>query len=242
MRRALLLLVMLCLAIPAQALPLDPATQRQLLAVFANYNRAIEAGNIDQAMALRTDDVRTAAMPHLQSPRDRADFLGAAREMVPDQIQVRHASINDAGDKALMIVLASKAVSGQQAQDQFELAFTRQGGDWKLGGLGSAPGPADIKRCPDQIAQPASAYAGGQTVSLAGRIERVSFLPDHTLVVLTAGDTEVCAFLPDRAALRQHGLDPTILQPWRVAAISGVAAKNDPQKVLVNNIEVHEQN
>ena len=242
MRRALLLLVMLCLAIPAQARPMDPATQQQLLAVFTSYNRAIEAGNIDQAMALRTDDVRAAAMPHLQSPQDRADFLVDARQMVPDQMQVRHASINNAGDKALMILLASKAVSGQQAQDEFELAFTRQGGEWKLGGLGSAPGPADVKRCPDQSAQPASAYSGGQPVSLAGRIERVLFLPDHTLVLLTAGDTEVCAFLPDSAALRQHGMDPTIIQPWRVAAISGVAAKSDPQKVLVDNIEVHEQN
>ena len=242
MRRALLLLVMLCLAIPAQARPMDQATQRQLLAMFTSYNRAIEAGNIDQAMALRTDDVRTAAMPHLQSPQDRADFLADAREMVPDQMQVQHASINDAGDKALMIVLASKAVAGQQAQDEFDLAFTRQGSEWKLGGLGSAPGPADIKRCPDQSAQPASAYSGGQPVSLAGRIERVLFLPDHTLVLLTTGDTEVCAFLPDSAALRQHGMDPTIIQPWRVATISGVAAKSDPQKVLVDNIEVHEQN
>ena len=242
MRRALLLLVMLCLAIPAQARPMDPTTQQQLLALFTSYNRAIEAGNLDQAMALRTDDVRTAATPHLQSPKDRDDFLANAREMVPDQMQVRHASINDAGDKALIILLASKAVSGQQAQDEFELAFNRQGGEWKLGAVGSAPGPADIKRCPDQSAQPVSAYSGGQPVSLAGRIERVLFLPDHTLVLLTTGDTEVCAFLPDSAALRQHGMDPTIIQPWRVATISGVAAKSDPQKVLVDNIEVHEQN
>ncbi len=242
MRRALLLLVMLCLAVPAQARPMDPATQRQLLALFTRYNRAIEAGNLEQAMALRTDDVRAAVTPHLQSPKDRADFLADAREMVPDQMQVRHASINDAGDKALLILLASKLVSGRQAQDEFDLAFARQGGAWKLAGMGSAPGPADVKRCPDQTAQPASAYAGGQPVSLAGRIERVLFLPDHTLVLLTAGDTEVCAFLPDRAALRQHGMDPAIIQPWRVAAISGVAAKSDPQKVLVNNIEVHEQN
>jgi ketosteroid isomerase-like protein len=241
MRRALLLLVMLCLAVPAQARPMDPATQRQLLAVFTRYDRAIEAGNIDRAMALRTDDVRAAVTPHLQNTKDRADFLVDSREMVPDQMQVRHASINDAGDKALLILLASKMVSGQQAQDEFDLAFARQGGEWKLAGMLSAPGPADVKRCPDQSSQPASAYTGGQTVSLAGRIERVLFLPDHTLVLLTAGDTEVCAFLPDRAALRQHGMNPAIIQPWRVVAISGVAEKNDPQKVLVNNIEVHEQ-
>jgi hypothetical protein len=241
MRRALLLLVMLCLAIPAHARPLNPAMQRQLLATFMRYNRAIDAGNIEQAMALRTDDVRSAVTPHLQSPKDRADFLVDAREMVPDQMQLRHASINAAGDKALLILLANKMVSGKQEQDEFDLSFARQGGEWRLGVLAAAPGPADVKRCPDQSVQPASAYAGGQTVSLAGRIERVSFLPDHTLVLLTAGGTEVCAFLPDRAVLQQHGLDPAIIQPWRVAAITGVAAKSDPQKVLVNNITVHEQ-
>ncbi len=239
MRRALLLLVMFWLAVPAQARPLESAMQRQLLAVFARYNRAIEAGNIDQAMALRTDAVRAALAPHLQAPNDRAAFLADAREMVPEQMQFRHAAINDAGDKALVILLANKTVSGKQEQDEFDLGFERQGSEWKLGWLAAGPGPADIKRCPDHSYQPVSAYAGGQTVSLAGRIERVAFLPDHTLVLLTAGDTEVCAFLPDSAALRQHGLDPAIIQPWRVANISGVAEKTDPQKVLVNNITVH---
>lgn len=238
MRRALLLLVTLCLAIPAQARPMDPATQRQLLALFARYNRAIDAGNIDEAIALRTDAVRTALTPHLQTPQDRAAFLVDAREMVPDRVQVRHAGINDAGDRALLILLASKTVSGQPQQDEFDLAFARQGGVWKLSGMASAPGPADIKRCPNQIAQPASAYAGGPTVSLTGRIETVSFLPDHTLVLLTAGGTEVCAFLPNRAALQRHGMNPAIIQPWRVVDISGVAQRSDPQKILVNNITV----
>jgi hypothetical protein len=239
MGRALFLLVMLCLAVPAQARPLEPAMQRQLLAVFTRYNRAIEAGNIDQAMALRTDAVRAALTPQLQSPNERAAFLADAREMVPEQMQFRHAAINDAGDKALLVLLANKTVSGKQEQDEFDLSFARQSGEWKLGWLAATPGPGDIKRCPDQSYQPVSAYAGGQTVSLAGRIERVAFLPDHTLVLLTAGDTEVCAFLPDRTTLRQHGLDPAIIQPWRVVNISGVADKTDPQKVLVNNITVH---
>jgi hypothetical protein len=239
MRRALFLLVMLCLAVPAQARPLEPAMQQQLLAVFTRYNRAIEAGNIDHAMALRTDAVRAAAMPHLQSPSDRAGFLAEAREMVPDQMQFRHAAINAGGDKALLVLLANKTVSGNREQDEFDLSFAREDGEWKLGWLAATPGPGDIKRCQDQSYQPVSAYAGGHPVSLAGRIERVAFLPDHTLVLLTAGDTEVCAFLPGRATLLQHGLDPAIIQPWRVANISGVAEKTDPQKVLVNNITVH---
>jgi hypothetical protein len=76
-------------------------------------------------------------------------------------------------------------------------------------------------------------------VSLAGRIERVDFMPDHTLVVVLVGNTETCAFLPDRAALQQHGLDPATLQPFRFAEITGVAHRTDKQKVMVNNITVH---
>lgn len=241
MRRALLLPVMLCLAIPAQARSMDTATQQQLLALFTRYNHAIAAGNIEQAMALRSDAIRTALTPHLQSPQDRAGFLADAREMIPDHVQIRHAGVNKAGDRALLIVLADKTVSGRPEEDEFDLAFARQRGGWRLAAMEAVPGPADIKRCTDQSAQPVSAYSGGQPVSLAGRIERVLFLPGHTLVLLTAGDTEVCAFLPDRAALRQHGMDPAIMQPWRVVDLSGVAANNNPQKVLVNNITVREE-
>ena len=56
---------------------------------------------------------------------------------------------------------------------------------------------------------------------------------------VAAGGTETCAFLPDRAVLQQHGLDPAILLPYRVAEISGVANRTDAQKAMVNNITVH---
>jgi hypothetical protein len=58
-------------------------------------------------------------------------------------------------------------------------------------------------------------------------------------VVLLAGNTETCAFLPNRAALQQHGLNPAILLPYRIAAITGVAERDNAQKVMVNNITVH---
>jgi len=75
-------------------------------------------------------------------------------------------------------------------------------------------------------------------VSLAGRIERVDFQPDYTLVVVLSGDTETCAFLPGRTALQQRGLDPAILEPYRFADIGGVPNRTDPQKVMVNSITV----
>ena len=240
MRRSLLsVATLLLLAAPAAAAPMAPPQQQQLLGLFNRYNRAIEAGNLDQALALRTTAAQTALGQSFKTPNDRTEFLSASRAMVPDRVQVLHASINDPGDKALLVLLASKIVSGRQEQEEFDLAFVKEAGAWKLGPVAEAPGPADIKRCPDQSNQSASAYQGGNPVSFAGRIERADFLPGHTLLLLVTGDTEVCAFLPDRAALQQHGLDPAIIQPWRVAEISGVAEKTDPQKVIVNNITVH---
>lgn len=240
MRRTLIALATLLLvAASASAEPMAPSQQQQLLVLFQRYNRAIEAGDVNQALALRTQAVQTALTSHLNTPQERTDFLNTSREMVPERLQPLHASVNDSGDKALLVLLATKTVSGRPVQDEFSLGFAREDGVWKLGGMAAGPGPADIKRCPDRTYQPVSAYAGGSNVSLAGRIENVEFLPDHTLVLLAAGDTEICAFLPDRAALQQHGLNPAIIQPWRVADISGVAAKTNPQKVMVNNITVH---
>jgi len=240
MRRTLLsFAALLLLAAPAVAAPMAPPQQQQLLGLFNRYNRAIAAGNLDQALALRTAQARTALEQSFKTPNDRAEFLNASREMVPDRVEMMHASINNPGDKALLILLASKAVSGRQEQEEFDLAFVKEGGMWKLGPVAEAPAPDEIKRCPDQSNQPVSAWQGGNAVTFAGRIERAEFLPSHTLVLVVTGDTEVCAFLPNRATLQQHGLDPAIIQPWRIADISGVAEKSDPQKVIVNSITVH---
>ena len=240
MRRYLLIVAtLLPLAAPAAARPLDAAQQQQLLAVFAHYNRALVAGNLDQALALRTAAAQTALTQQFKTPNDRTNFLNEAREMVPDQVQVMHASVNEAGDKALLVLLAGKTISGRLAQEEFDLSFTQEGGVWKLGATEVAPGPDEIKRCPDQSYQPPSAYQGGNSVTFEGRIERAEFLPDHTLVLLMTGETEVCAFLPNSTTLQQHGLNPAIIQPWRIAEISGVAERSNPQKVMVNNITVH---
>ncbi|HUB44890.1 MAG TPA: hypothetical protein VMB73_07890 [Acetobacteraceae bacterium] len=240
MRRYLpTLAALLSLTVPAAARPLDGAQQDQLLAVFAHYNRAIAAGNLDQALALRTAAAQTALTQQFKVPNDRTTFLNEAREMVPDRVEVMHASVNDAGDKALLVLLASKTISGRLAQEEFDLSFMQEGGVWKLGATEEAPGPDDIKHCRDQSYQPPSAYQGGNPVTFSGRIERAESLPDHTLVLLMTGETEVCAFLPNSTVLQQHGLNPAIIQPWRIAEISGVAERSNPQKVMVNNITVH---
>jgi hypothetical protein len=243
MRRWLAGLAALVLATPftaglGWARPMDGALQQQLQALFSRYNQDIAAGNLDAALALRSTEARAALQQQLKTPKDRQDYLTGARELVPDRLELRHASIDDATEKALLIAWADKTGPSGQVRNELDIGFVREGGTWKLGDLVLGPGPADIKRCNPSY-QPISAYDTSHALSLAGRIERVDFLPDHTLVVMLSGNTETCAFLPDRATLQQHGMDPAILQPYRVAEIAAVANRGDPQKVMVNNITVH---
>lgn len=234
-----LLVAWLAVGSAARAAPMEGPLQQQLLALYHRYNAAITAGKLETALSLRSTAVRTALAAQLKTAKDQQDYLAGAKEMVPDRLELRHASVGDTGDKALLIVLADKHLTAGQVQNELDMGFVKEGGVWKLGDLVQGPGPADINRCRDPSFQPISAYDTSKAVSLAGRIERVDFLPDHTLVVLLAGNTETCAFLPDRATLQQHGLNPAILQPYRVADITGVAAKDNAQKVMVNNITVH---
>jgi len=217
--------------------PMDGALQQELMAVYHRYNQAIAAGHLDAALAMRSSAVRTALEQRLKTPKDRDDYLAGARDLVPDKLELRHASVDDATEKALLIAWADKMTPSGPVQNELDIGFVREDGAWKLGDLVLGPGPADIKHC-NPAYEPVSAYDANRPVSLAGRIERVDFQADYTLVVVSAGGTETCAFLPDRAVLQQHGLDPAILQPYRVADIAGVANRSDPQKVMVNNITV----
>lgn len=236
---ALLLMVPLAATV-AWGRPMDGPLQQELLALYDRYNKDIAAGNLDAALALRASTVRTALEQQLKTPKDRDDYLAGARDLVPTRLEVRHASVDNSTERARLIAWADKATSSGQAQNELDIGFVRENGTWKLGDLVLGPGPADIKHCNTGY-EPISAYDTSHPVSLAGRIERVDFMPDHTLVVVLSGTSETCAFMPDRAVLQQHGLDPAILQPYRIAEIAGVANRSDPQKVMVNNITVHEE-
>ena len=218
--------------------PMDGALQQQLQTLFSRYNQDIAAGHLDAALALRSAAARTALGQQFKTPKDRQDYLAGAAQMVPDRLELRHASVDDASEKALLIAWADKTTASGQVRSELDIGFVREGGIWKLGDIALGPGPTDIKHCNPGY-DPIGAYDTGHPASLAGRIERVDLLPDHTLVVVLSGNTETCAFLPNQAVLQQHGLDPTTLQPYRFVDVQGVAHRSDPQKVMVNNITVH---
>ena len=97
--------------------PMDGALQQQLMAVYHRYNQAIAAGHLDAALAMRSGAVRTALEQRLKTPKDRDDYLAGARDLVPDKLELRHASVDDATEKALLIAWADKATPSWPVPD-----------------------------------------------------------------------------------------------------------------------------
>lgn len=236
-------------ATPALARPLEPALQQQLLGLFDSYNKTIIAGKLPEALALRSAEVRASTQKELKTAKDKREMVEMGRMMVPDSVQVLHATINAAGDKVRIITVAAKTMPkgakvpgapppGTTMHSGLTLTFVKQGGAWKFDDQIFGGDPTAVTACKDDRSEPASAYDQNRTVSMGGPIARVDFRPDHTLVVVRVVDEETCAFLAARDDLKRHGLDPDTLVPYAMVEIEGRPHKTDKQKVLVDSLKV----
>jgi hypothetical protein len=71
----------------SRAKPVDPALQPQLIARFDNYNQAIAAGKVQDALAIRTAETRTRAQKEMSTAKSRQEFLAMAKLMIPDKLE-----------------------------------------------------------------------------------------------------------------------------------------------------------
>jgi hypothetical protein len=232
------------------AKPLEVALQQQLLGIYDGYNQALIGGDVPTALKLRSAETRASAQKELTTQAARQRFLAMARMMVPDAVQVVHATINAADDKAIIIAIAAKTVPknvsvpaspplGSAMHSEVTLTFVKESDGWKLDDQMFGPDPTTIVSCKDDNYEGESAYDSDKTVSLGGPIVRVDFQPDHTLVVIRVVDEEDCVFLRDnKEGLLKHGLAPEKLVPYAVVEIEGSPHKSDKQKVLVDSLTV----
>jgi len=253
MHRWLLILAALCAAAPAIAAPLDPALQQQLLDIYDAYNKALLAGKVPDAMKLRSATVRAQAQKEMPNEAARQRFLAMAKTMVPDSLQVVHATTNAAASKASIITVVTKTMPknmkqspggpapGSTQRAELTLSFVKEGAAWKLDDQTFGMDPSTIKPCKDDKFEP-SAYDDDRTVSLGGPIVRVDFQSDHTLIVVRVTDEEDCAFVPDnKEGLQKHGLAPDKLVPYAIVEMEGSPHKTDKQKVLVDSLTVRDE-
>ncbi|MEJ0018622.1 MAG: hypothetical protein WDN25_19100 [Acetobacteraceae bacterium] len=253
MRRWIILATLLVTCVPgAAAAPLDPALQQDLLALYDRYNKAILAGKLDAAMALRGQERQAQAKREMKTAKQKRDMLEMAQAMTPDSIDVKHATINRAGDKAEIITVGAKTVPkgkllpgapppGTVVHVGLTLSFIREKGVWKFDTPTFGAAPSQIAACKDETYEPDTAYDTDRNLSMGGPIARVDFKPEYTLVVVRVVDEENCTFLPNRAELEKLGLLTDKLVPYAIVEIEGSPHKTDPQKVLVDKLSVQEE-
>lgn len=239
-------------ALPAFAAPLDATLRQQLVALYDSYNNAIAAGKLQDALAIRTAATRARAQKEMKTAKARQEFLAMAKMIIPDKLEVRHASISAAGDKAQLLTVVSKTFPpgkqipggpppGTTAQSELTLSFVRQGGAWKLDDLLYGMDPSEIVACKDDRNESMEAYDPDKDVSIGGPITRVDFQPDYTLVVVRVVDEENCAFLPNREEIAKHGIDPAKLVPYAIVDITASPHRSNKQKVLIESIKILEE-
>lgn len=251
MRRWLVVLLLLAVSPPSLAKPLDEALQQQLLGIYDGYNKALLAGKVADALKLRSAETRAAARKEMPTEAARQRFLAMAKTMVPDTLEVVHATSNAAADKASIITVATKTIPknaklppdapppGTTMHSEVTLSFVKEKDGWKLDDQRFGFDPAKITPCKNDGYEPESAYNLDKTVSMGGPIARVDFRSDHTLIVIRVVDEENCAFLREsKDELLKHGLAPDKLVPYAMVEIEGSPHSTDKQKVLVDSLTV----
>jgi hypothetical protein len=230
--------------------PLDPALQQQLLDLYERYNKAIAAGKVDDALKTRSAATRKAMQKDLGSGQQRKEMLAFAASMIPDAIEVRHATIAKDGKSASILTIASKKipadmkqvpgvpVPGSIARGELTLDFVKEGGAWKYDNQTFGMDPDKIVACTSIAYEPIEAYDDDRDLSLGGPIQRVDFNPDHTLVIVRVVEEEACAFMPDRATLEKAGLETAKLVPYAIIRIDGFPHRTDKQKVWIDRLSV----
>jgi hypothetical protein len=242
-----LLLGLLLFSAAAGAAPLDPALQTELMALYDRYNKAMAAGRLADAMALRPAPVQ--AEFKAKGKKDRAELLAMAQAMTPDKVEPQRATLSDDGGKATIETLATKTATAAVARAggpkagtvktvELTLTFLREGQAWKLDDLLFGMAPADIKACKDEETEPQSAYDDDSNVTLGGPIRRVEFRPDHTLVVVRVVDEETCLIMPSRAKLVERGFKVEALAPGVMVEVEAWPHRTDKQRAWVDQLTI----
>ena len=239
-------------AAAAGAAPLDATLQQQLLAIYDSYNKAIQAGKVADATALRSADSRADIDKELKKGKKaQAEFIEMSKQMIPDSIEVLHATISRDGTKATILTLGTRTVPanariaggpkpGTVMHGEITLAFKLEGKQWKFDEQDFGADPARVKACSDDAVEPMANYDDNRDVSLGGVIRKVEFKPDHTLLVVRVMDEDDCAILPNREKLQQLGMDVSLLVPYATVEMEGSPHRKDKQRAYISKLRVLE--
>ena len=209
--------------------------EKELKDVFDAYNGFAKAGDADKMLALRTAAVEKEIRSQLKKKRDREDFVMMGRAQVPDSYEVQHVQWAKDGTSAELYSLwrlpAMKEIQRpKEAVVEVMVSFKKENGKWKMDNILALGDPSQIKRPKDLAYDQRDANTDVTSASVAGRIVKFEFKPDHTLVMVRVMDEEIAVFLPPKATLEKAGMKFDDLAPWKMREFTGFPHKKDKLK------------
>ena len=218
---------------------MDGQLRSQLLNLYNRYNAAIQAGKLDDALALRSAEAAKELRAGIKTASDRQGFLDFSRQTIPDAIEVKHATVSKGGSKAVIHALVSKKLpDGTIVRAELRLDYTQENGAWKLIQPTFGPDPDKVPSCQSESFDPIGAYADASNTSVGGPIVRVAFEAQYTLIVVRVADENNCVFAPNRDELPKFGIAPEALVPYAMVEADGRKHKSDARKVWADNLKV----
>jgi hypothetical protein len=211
------------------------ADEKDLRAVFDAYNSAAKAGNVDKMLSLRTAETEQEIRGQLRKKEDREDFVILGRAQVPDTYDIQHINWAKDGKNADLYALwhlpPMKEIQRTKKADlEARIVFKKEKGVWKMGTVYPLADPAQIKRPKNLTFNEKDAEANVSSASVAGRIVKLEFKPDHTLVMVRVMDEEIAVFLPKKEELQKAGVNFEDYAPWKMREFSGYPHKTDKLK------------
>jgi hypothetical protein len=252
MGRHLAVFVVVALALGTVcAAPLDPVLQAELLALYDGYTKAVLAGNLPKALSYHDSETRKQLQKETKTRQQKKEFSEMYRMTQPDAFDVQYTEVSKDGHEATIYGVARKTwpanMRGRKGipQDgvtrgELTLQFLKEGSTWKYVNRTFGMDPEQITRCTNTAAEPAEAYNSDKDVSMGGRIVRVAFEADHTLLIVRLIDEEHCFYLPPKPKLQEVGFNPDLLKPWTIVDVDAYPHKQDKLKAMVEGIAVRE--
>ncbi len=253
MRIFLACLLGLLLSMPAgRAAPPDPAQRDAALAVFHAWNKAIAAGRLDEAVALRSAAMRAQIAPDIATAAQRTQVLEFLKAMLPDTVDVERATQSKDGKKLTLHTVVGATVpkgaaspgappAGTRTRAELTLQFVREGGKWMFDNQTFGMDPDKIKPCANTAFEGMDAFEMRDNLTMGGQIRRIEFAADHTMLVIRMLDEENCIFLPSRARLTELGFDPDWLRNWAIVELAAWPHRADKQRFWAANLKVQDE-
>lgn len=235
----------------AQAAAADPAQRDAALAVYQAFNKAVLAGKLNDALALRTTAMRARIAADAKTRAQQRQVLEMLRSVIPETLEVVHAAQSRDGSRMTLHTVFGTTVPpgpqrqgmpkpGTKLQAELTLEFLREGGAWKYDNQTFGMDPAQVKPCTSTGFPGMAAFEERENLTIGGQIRRVIFGPDHTLVVIRMLDEENCIYLPTKARLDELGFKTDLLAPWSIIEIGAWPHRTDKQSVWADTLGIAE--